>query len=387
MLQSWEDYPSSIFSKMTEEANKAGAINLAQGFPDFDGPKHIMEAAVTALQSGFNQYAPSRGYQDLRNAIAQYVSKRRNLHYNADNEISVFSGASEALFCAVMSLCKKDEEVLTFEPFYDIYPGLALAAGAKFKSVMLHAPDWNYDFQELEKAITAKTKLLILNTPHNPTGKVFSKEEITHIADLAKKHNLILITDEVYEEIVFKAYEHHSIAQWEGMKERTILISSASKTFSLTGWKVGYALGPEHYLRRMRTVHEHTVFCSASPLQKAVTQAYQISEDYFTDLRKNYEEKKEFLLQVLKDVGFKCHSPHGSYFIVADYSSISDLDDEEFSMWLTREIKVACIPLSAFYLDKAMMKKNRLVRFCFAKTMQTLNKSRDNLSALKTKGA
>jgi len=373
-MKSWDDFGVSIFSKMTEEATKAGAINLAQGFPDFDGPKEIIDEAVVALRSGFNQYAPSRGHRDLRLAIAHHFEKRRHLSYHPDKEVCVFSGASEALFCAVMSLCREGE-IITFEPFFDVYPGYALAAGAQFKTVALQAPHWNFDVESLEKAISPKTKAILLNTPHNPTGKVFSRTELESIAKLAIQHDILVITDEVYEEIVFETHEHISMAQIPGMKERTLLITSASKTYSVTGWKVGYALGAEDLLSKMRIVHEHIVFCSASPLQKAVVKALQLPEQYYYDLRRDYLQKRNLLFDALTQAGFKCFHPQGSYFIIADYSDISDSDDVDFAIWLTRNAKVACIPLSSFYLDKELAKTKHLVRFCFAKTFDTLMKS------------
>jgi N-succinyldiaminopimelate aminotransferase len=378
MLGSWDDFGQSIFSTMTEEANKAGAINLAQGFPDFDGPSEIIDEAVAALRSGFNQYAPSRGYRDLRLAIVQYIAKRKNLHYHPDTEISVFSGASEALFCAIMAFCQKGDELLTFEPFFDVYPGVALAAGASFKTLRLNLPHWDFDLDALKRAISPKTRVLLLNTPNNPSGKVFSRGELDSIASLAIQHDLLVITDEVYEEIIFEPNQHICIAQLPGMRERSIVISSASKTFSLTGWKVGYATACETFLNRMRTVHEHIVFCSASPLQKAITKAYHLPDRYFFDLKSEYSQKKNLLMEVLEECGFHCINPQGSYFIVADYSAISEKNDREFSIWLTREAKIACIPLSVFFQDQEMQKR-RLVRFCFAKTFPTLMESATRL--------
>jgi N-succinyldiaminopimelate aminotransferase len=382
MLKSWNDFGISIFSKMAEEATKNDAISLAQGFPDFDPPPEIIEEAVNALRGGFNQYAPSKGYLDLRVAIADYVEQRRQQKYDPDAEISVFSGATEALFCAVIALCEKGDELLTFEPFYDIYPGFALAAGARYVSVKLDTPDWGFDAEELRLAISNKTRVILLNTPNNPSGKVFSRAELELIAELAIRHDLIVVTDEVYEEIVFEPNQHLSIAQLPGMKERTVVVSSASKTFSVTGWKIGYALGPAKFINRMRTIHEHTVFCSASPLQKAVTKAFQLPSQYFEDLRRDYAQKRTFLLETLKKAQFKCLVPQGSYFVVADYSAISELDDEDFAVWLTREIKVASIPMSAFYSDKESMKKRRLVRFCFAKKPETLQESARRLAQI-----
>ena len=383
MLRSWNDFGVSIFSIMTEEANKAGAINLAQGFPDFDGPAEVIQEAVAALKNGFNQYSPSSGLRDLRLSIGHYVERRRNLKYDPDTQISIFSGATEALFCAVMACCKDKDELLTFEPFFDIYPGFAFAAGASFKTIMLNAPHWDFDASILEKAICPKTRVILLNTPNNPTGKVFSSEELQQIAALAIKHDLIVITDEVYEEVVFEPNEHVCIAQLPAMKERTIVISSASKTFSLTGWKVGYALGPEKLITQLRKIHEHIVFCAATPLQKAAIKAYYLPDCYFDKLRSDYKQKKEFLLKALVNAGFRCFDPQGSYFIIADYSALSDLNDLDFSLWLTREIKLACIPLSAFFQDKEMMSSKHLVRFCFAKTFDTLMASAERLQNLR----
>ncbi len=379
MLQCWEDFGESIFSRMTEEANKAKAINLAQGFPDFDCPAELIHEASLALNQGFNQYAPSFGFMDLRIAISDSIATRRGLRYDPVSELSVFCGATEALFCAVLALCQEGDEVLSFEPYYDLYPGYALAARAKFKTVPLHAPTWQFDEKELAQAISPKTKVILLNSPHNPTGRVFTRTELTYIADLAKKHNLIVITDEVYEEIVFAPHKHISIAELDDMRDRTIVISSASKTFSVTGWKVGYAAGRADWIQRMRIIHQHTVFCAPSPLQKALQKAFRFPQSFFDAIRADYEEKKTFLVQVLKKNGFQCFNPEGTFFIIADYSAISDLDDEAFALWLTREIGVATIPVSAF-LNKD--NSSKYVRFCFSKKLETLKASADRLSRL-----
>lgn len=379
MLQRWEDFGESIFSRMTEEANKARAINLAQGFPDFDCPIELVKEASLALNQGYNQYAPSFGFMDLRIAIADSIAKRRGLRYDPASELSVFSGATEALFCAVMALCQEGDEVLTFEPYYDLYPGYALAARATFKAVPLHAPSWQFNEQELAQAISPKTKVILLNTPHNPTGRVFSKNELAYIADLVKKHNLIVITDEVYEEIVFAPHKHISIAELDGMKERTLVVSSASKTFSVTGWKVGYAAGRADWIQRMRVIHQHTVFCSPSPLQKALQKAFLFPQSFFESIRADYEQKRNFLLQALTENGFRCFIPEGTFFIIADYSPLSELDDETFALWLTREIGVATIPVSAFLIKK---NTSKYIRFCFSKRMETLKASADRLAKL-----
>jgi len=381
MMTDWDDFGVSIFTRMTEESLQHKAINLAQGFPDFDPPKEILEEASSALFNGFNQYAPSFGLLPLREAIAHYVAKRYQLSYSPKDEVSVFSGASEAIFSVIMALCQPGDEVITFEPFYDIYQGCAFAAKATLKTVTLQPPTWEFDLTELEKAITPKSKILILNTPHNPTGKIFSLEELQSIAKLAEKHNLTVVTDEVYEELYFEPYVHSSFAALPGMKERTIIISSAAKTYSVTGWKIGSALGPKDLIRRMRIVHQHSVFCSATPMQKALIKAYELPESFYENLRKQYTERKNLLLSALTKKGYHCEDPQGTYFIVAKYSEFSSLDDLEFSLYLTRQVGVSCIPLSTFYLDKSKARKLQYIRFCFAKNLTTLEAAAGKLTA------
>ncbi len=257
-----------------------------------------------------------------------------------------------------------------------------MIAGATLKTVPLKAPKWSFDMEELKKQITPKTKLLLLNTPNNPTGKVYSRQELLDIAALAKEHNFYVMTDEVYEELVYLPARHMPFATIPGMKERTILVSSTSKTFSMTGWKVGYAFAPKELSRLIRIPHQYTVFCSATPLQYGMVPALQFSQEYYHQLRNEYSDRRIALYNLLKEVGFDCQLPEGTYFIVADHKKILDIPDTEFAEWLTKEVGVACIPVSAFYADpEATAKSSRYVRFGFCKDVKTINAAGDKFRA------
>jgi len=380
----WHKFETSIFSKMTQLAQTYQAVNLAQGFPDFDGPQQIKDAAVHAINSDKNQYAPSYGVLELRKALANREKENYTLDYNPQDEVTVFSGATEAIFCTIVGLCQPGDEVITFEPFYDSYPAAVMLAGATLKTVALKAPNWTFDLNELKSKITQKTKLLLLNTPNNPTGKVFKRDEMVAIAQLAKEHNFYVMTDEVYEELVFSPARHLPLATIPGMKERTILISSTSKTYSMTGWKVGYAYAPAALTKAIRIPHQYTVFCSSTPLQYGMLAALNLSYEYYHILRDEYGERRVALYRLLIEMGFQCKLPEGTYFIVADYSKILDIPDTEFANWLTKEVGVACIPISAFYDDsETAAKTSRYVRFGFCKDLATIQaaaeKFKDNL--------
>jgi len=369
----WNQFETSIFSVMTQKAIAAGAVNLAQGFPDFDGPDAIKKAAVDAILGNLNQYAPAPGLPALRQKIAQFQLATKDLAYNSDTEVTVFTGATEAIFSTMQALLDHGDEIIAFEPFYDSYPASAHAAGATLVGVPLSAPNWSFSESELAKAVSSKTRAIIVNTPHNPTGKVFSNDELKLIADLAKKHDLLVITDEVYEQLIYGEVKHVSIASLPGMAERTVTISSTSKTFSMTGWKVGYAFARPEITKLLRSVHQFTVFCTATPLQAGMISAFELPNSYYQDLRRDYLRKRDLLVGILQKSGFTCLAPEGSYFIVADYSAISDKPDLEFANWLTESIKVATIPTSVFYTKPAEAReKLRYVRFAFCKGESTL---------------
>lgn len=370
----WAMEPVSVFTRMSKLAHENAAINLAQGFPDFDGPDSIKKAAVAAITDGFNQYSPSAGLPELLQAIESSYS-RLGFSYDAAEEITVFSGATEALFCSIQVLAsfKDSPELITFEPFYDSYRGGCLAANMTLKGLPLNPDGWGFESQALESLISRDTVGILLNTPHNPSGKVFEQDELNFIAALAKKHDLIVISDEVYEQLYFDDAKHVRIANIDGMRERTITISSTSKNFSMTGWKVGYAFAPSHLTYMIRALHQYTVFCSATPLQKAMTEAFRLPDAYFETFRAEYAERRTLLVDLLRESGFKVNLPNGSYFIVADYSALSQLDDEKFCEELIVKHKVAAIPLSPFFADPAYhRRRHKLVRFGFCKDKPTI---------------
>lgn len=379
----WDRFGTSIFSVMTQKALASGAVNLAQGFPDFDGPDAVKDAAIAAIRAGKNQYAPATGLPELRAALADHQERRAGLTFDPDKEVTVFSGATEALYCA-FQLLEPGDEVIAFEPYYDSYPAAAHAAGAKLLGVPLTPGSWTLDAARLASAVTPRTRAIIVNTPHNPTGHCFTAHELGVVAELAKAKDLLVFTDEVYEELVFAPARHLGIATLPGMRERTITISSTSKTFSFTGWKVGYAFAPAPLTKALRAVHQFTVFCSATPLQAGMVAALKLGPEYYDELRKDYLARRDALLGILESAGFRCSVPEGTYFVLADYSKIRDVPDLEFATWLIDTAKVAAIPISVFYAENQDAAKTlRYVRFAFCKGMPTLEAAGSRLSALR----
>lgn len=378
----WSKFGTSIFSLMTQAANRHGAVNLAQGFPNFDGPNEIKEAAIQAIRGDLNQYAPSTGLPRLRELLSQRMKKTSGLEFSPDHEVTVFSGATEALYCAFQAFLSPGDEFITFAPFFDCYPAGAYSAGANLVEVKLNAPDWTFSKSDLENAVTEKTKFILVNTPHNPTGRVFTRDEMQMIAEVAKKNDLLVITDEVYEELVYDGVPFTRMSTLDGMRERTVTISSSAKTFSLTGWKVGYTFASPELTRELRAVHQFTVFCSATPLQAGICKALELPDSYYQQLRAEYHERRDTLCQGLASLGFKFRKPEGTYFVVADYSHMSPLKDQEFALWLTETKKVAVIPTSVFYDDPgSIAAKQSFVRFAFCKDVNTLNAGLFNLRA------
>ncbi|WP_141735456.1 aminotransferase class I/II-fold pyridoxal phosphate-dependent enzyme [Oligoflexus tunisiensis] len=376
LVSRWQAFSSSIFSKMSQLAAAHQAVNLAQGFPDFDGPAVIKEAAIAAIRGSFNQYAPSTGLGELRRQLAARQAEQYGLQYDAASEVTVFSGATEAIFCSIMGLCGPGDEVLTFEPFFDCYPAATAMAGAVLKTVPLRGPDWSFELDDLKAAVTDRTRILILNSPHNPTGKVFSRSDLLSLAQLAQEKNLVVITDEVYEELIFTPARHLPIARLEGMRDRTITISSTAKTFSMTGWKVGFAFADRKLSELIRIPHQYTVFCSATPLQAGMVAALKLGQEYYVDFREQYTRRRDKLLAILRQHGFTCKAPEGTYFITADYRQIRDVPDMEFAAWMTEKVGVACLPVSTFYADAAAAQESlRLVRFAFCKEIGTLEEA------------
>ncbi len=365
----------SIFSTMTKMANEYKAINLSQGFPDFDGPKwaiDLMKCALDQGETGKNQYAPSMGLLDLREAISENYRKFYSLDYSAQTEILVTNGATEALFSTSLALLNPGDEVIVLEPFYDSYKAAIELAGGVVVPVTLKALNFKFDRAELEAAVTAKTKLLFLNNPHNPSGKMFDREELMFVAELASAHDFYVISDEVYEHLIFTK-PHIPFATLPGMRERTITISSTGKTFGFTGWKIGWASSTPEIIKAIHSVHQFNVFCVHHPTQVAMAHALRRLESYRDELKVEYSQKRDLLLTGLRQRGFKVIEPDGAYFILAQ------LEDGENDVEKCKELivsaKVATIPVSAFYLKSNEGQK--LIRFCFAKKNETL------LSALK----
>lgn len=367
-------FKESIFSTMTRLANENKAINLSQGFPDFDGPAWVRELAEKAITEGKNQYAPSMGLPALREAIAVNYSKFYGLNYNPVSEIVVTNGATEAIFASCMALLNPGDEVVILEPFYDSYLASIEMAGGKAVPVTLKAPDFKYDLQDLRAAISEKTKLLIINNPHNPTGKVFSKEEINELGTLAIKHDFYLLSDEVYEFLTFDCI-HIPTAAYLGLKERTITISSTGKTFGLTGWKVGWAAGPADLIKLIHNVHQFTTFCVAHPLQAAMAQALTNMDEYLEEFRADYRSKRDMLVSGLRESRFNVLEPKGTYFAMALLPE--GQNDVTFCKELITAKKVATIPTSAFYIKS--QEGSKMIRFCFAKTDETLKSALQNL--------
>lgn len=360
-----QGFGTTIFAEMTALANAHGAVNLGQGFPNFEGPASIRDAAVAAINDGHNQYCRSFGIPSLTASIARHQKTYYDIELDADAQVTVFNGATEAIASTLIALCEVGEEVIVFEPFYDSYRAVVAMAGAVVKPIPLIDPDFSYDPAALEAAITPKTKAILLNTPHNPTGKVFSPEELEHIATLCAKHDIIAITDEVYEHLVFEG-SHRPLAALPGMAERTVTISSAGKTFSFTGWKIGWACASPALSAAIRTAHQFITFCNGTPFQHAIAHALDLGPSYFETFAAEYRSRRDRLCEGLDDVGFKVLRPAGTYFVCVDIRPLGFDDDQELCRALPATVGVAAIPNSAFYLDKARGK--HLVRFAFCKT-------------------
>ena len=375
------DFGTTIFYEMTELANRYQAVNLGQGFPDFPGPDFLKKAAIDAILSDMNQYAPGKGQPRLRQAIADKMERHYGRTVDPETELTVTVGATGAIFATILGLVDPGDEVILFEPYYDSYLPATQIAGGVPRFYTLQPPDWRIDEAELRALFSDKTKLILINTPHNPTGKVFSKGELSLIADLCRQHDVIAVTDEVYEHIVFDDCRHVPLAGLPGMADRTVTISSAGKTFSMTGWKVGWAVAPPDLIQAILRVHQFMTYCGATPLQEAVAIALQTSPDYYAKLAAMYQANRDFLADVLAEVGLKPLMPQGTYFMMADISHLGFPDDVAFCRYLTREVGVTAIPPSAFYSDPADGAK--LVRFAFCKTRSVLEEGARRLMKLK----
>ncbi len=378
-----QPFGTTIFSEMTALAMRHGAINLAQGFPDFEGPPGIVDAAVEALRSGHNQYARSMGHPELVTAIADKIRDCYGLDFDPMSEITVFCGATEGIAASLLGLLDPGDEVILFEPFYDSYPACIALAGATARYCPLRFPDFALDEAALAALFGDRTRVLVLNSPHNPTGKVFGASELDRIAKLCQAHDVLVVADEVYEHLTFDGVPHVPIASLPGMHERTLTLSSTGKTYSLTGWKVGWAAGPAALVGAAQAAHQFLTFCAATPLQVAMARAIRVyGQDYFTALRADYTVRRDYLSAALTEAGFKVARPAGTYFVLADFGDLWDGDDRSFARHLVETAGVAAIPPSVFY-SAAPDEGRRLLRFAFCKRMETLEAAAERLRRLK----
>jgi aminotransferase len=371
---------TSVFSEMSRLAVEHQAINLGQGFPDFPGPDFVKEAAEQAIRADLNQYAPSHGAARLRRAIAADWSGRFGREVDPDSEVTVTTGATEALMVAMLAFVDPGDEVVFFEPFYDAYVPDVRWAGGEPRVVRLHPPDWSFDPDELRAAINDRTRILLLNTPHNPTGKVFTRAELLEIGALCEEFDALLFTDEIYEHIVYQPATHVPLWTIDGMADRTVAINSTSKTFSVTGWRVGWAVAPPDIAPAIRKVHDFLTVGAAAPLQAAAAAALNAPGDYYRDLTERYRQRRDRLLAILNGAGFPCLTPQGAYYVMTTFDGMGFDDDVEFVRYLVTEIGVAAVPGSSFFGDSAAGRQ--FVRFCFCKKEETLAEAERRLEKL-----
>jgi aminotransferase len=367
-------FTESVIREMSRVCTEQGGVNLAQGFPDFAAPEAMKAAACEAIRADVNQYAVTWGAPRLRAAVAERTSAYNRVATDADLHVTVCCGATEAMISSLMATLDPGDEVVIFEPFYENYGPDCILSGAVPRMVRLRPPDWSFDEEELRAAFGPKTRAIIINTPHNPTGKVFSRAELEHIAGLCREHDCLAVTDEIYEYILYDGAEHVSIASLEGMAERTITISGLSKTWSATGWRIGWAIAREEITAAIRKVHDFLTVGAPAPLQEAAADALAFGEDYFAALARDYRQRRDVLERTLVETGFGVYSPAGAYYIMCDTSALTNLDDVAFAMQLVQGGGVATVPGSSFYLDPAAGR--RQIRFCFAKRLETLERAR-----------
>jgi N-succinyldiaminopimelate aminotransferase len=385
MSQRVAGFGTTVFVEINALARQYNAVNLGQGAPDFDGPPEVLAAAVKAVNGALNQYAPGIGMPAVRAAIAQHAERFYGHRVNPETDVLVTSGATEAVFAAILGLTDPGDEVIVFEPVYDSYVPNMIMAGVIPRYIALRGENWSFDPDELAKAFNRRTRAIIINTPNNPTGKVYSQEELGVIAELCQKHDVIAITDEVYEHILYDGVSHTRLAMLPGMAERTVTISSLGKTFSVTGWKVGWAIGPESLVTAVNQAHQFITFAVAAPLQAAAATALGLPFSFFENLQATFQAKRDLMLDALQNAGFKVLKPQGSYFIMADWRDVAPSgvkDDRQFANWLTQEIGVACIPPSIFYQDCDRPLGKHLARFAICKKDETLAAAAEKFSKL-----
>jgi N-succinyldiaminopimelate aminotransferase len=374
-----QGFGTTIFAEMSALAQRTGSVNLGQGFPDTDGPGVIAEAAIAAIRAGHNQYPPGIGIPELRHAIADHQRHWYGLDFDPDTEVLVTAGATEAIAASLLALCEEGDEVVTFEPYYDSYAACTAMAGAQRKVVTLHPPDYHFDPAALRAALTPRTRLLLLNSPHNPTGKVFSRSELATIAEICCEHDLVAVTDEVYEHLVFDG-EHLPLATFPGMRDRTVTISSAGKTFSFTGWKIGWVCASPPLLNAVRTVKQFLTYVNGAPFQYAIATALALPDAMIAALGTDLARRRDQLCDGLAAAGFTVFRPAGTYFVTTDIRSLGEDDGMAFCRALPGRCGVVAVPNVVFYDDEEAGRS--LVRFTFCKRPEVLDEAIRRLASL-----
>ena len=382
---------TSIFTEMSVMANQHQAINLSQGFPEFDTPDFLKNEINQAISEGKNQYSPSNGVPELLKQIANMVHRHYQTHLSDNqkldglNNVTVTSGATEALWVAIQTLVRPYDEVIIFDPAYDSYEPAIQLAGGTCRHIGLEAPEYAINWTQVKQSITDKTRAIIVNSPHNQTESILSQSDMNALQDLVKQHNLYVISDEVYEHMTFDGLRHESVLRYPALFERSFVVSSFGKTFHCTGWKMGYCAAPAGLMTEFRKIHQYVNFCSFTPAQVAIAHMLKEQPSHITDLPNFYQQKRDVLVGALKDSRFKVLPSKGTYFLLLDYTAISDLNDRAFCEWLTKENGVAAIPLSPFYPEEQREEygqNNRIIRLCFAKNEDTLIEAAAILSQL-----
>jgi len=373
-------FTESVIREMTRLCQQHGGVNLAQGFPDFPAPEAIKQEAARAVEADVNQYAITWGARRLREALAEKTRRFTGIAYDPETEITVCCGSTECMAATMLALVDPGEEVVVFEPFYENYGPDAILCGAQPRFVRLREPDWSFDPQELEQSFNNRTKAIIINTPNNPTGKVFTRAELEQIAALCRRWDAVAVTDEIYEHIVYDGAEHVSVASLDGMRERTVTISGISKTYSVTGWRIGHCLAPPPITGAIRKVHDFLTVGAPAPLQEAAAVAMAFPDAYYQRLADGYRERRDFLVPALEGAGFKAFKPRGAYYVMTDISGFGFPDDVEFARYLVADIGVAAVPGSSFYSDRVSGRQR--LRFHFARRRETLEAAVQRLGRL-----
>lgn len=373
-------FADSVFGEMTRLAKLHNAVNLSQGFPDFEAPQAIKDAACAAIQAEQNQYAPPYGTLALRDAIAADFTRRFHVPISAAEQVTVCCGSTEAMMAVMLSSIDPGDEVIVFEPFYENYAPGAILAGAEPRYVRLRAPDWRFDPGELARAFTSRTRAIVINSPNNPTGKVFDRDELEIIAALCQRWDVLAIADEIYDRIVYAGHSHVPMASLPGMAERTVTTNGLSKTYSVTGWRIGWAISPPALTGGIRKIHDYLTVAAPTPFHDAAVSALSLPDHFYTQLAAEYQAKRDLMAEILQRHGFTIYPPAGAYYVMADVSRFGFTSDSEFAQYLVKEIGVATVPGSSFYNDPASAPQT--LRFCFSKRDETLHEADRRLARL-----